>query len=184
MEDKKIVDLYWARDEIAITETVKKYGRYCHYIAYQILRNDADAEEIVSDTAMKTWDTVPPNRPNPLKGYVGTISNRLSLNRYEAQTAQKRGQGQVTLVLDELAECVSGEDGDPAEGMALRDALDRFLSSLPKKTRQIFVRRYWYCASIADIARDFGMKAGSVTVLMMRTREKLKVFLDKEGFSV
>ena len=89
MEDKEIVDLYWERSENAITETDKKYGRYCHYIAYQILSDDMDAEEIVNDTYLKTWNTVPPNRPDPLKGYVGKISNRLALDRYNSKKAAK-----------------------------------------------------------------------------------------------
>lgn len=184
MEDKQIVDLYWARSEQAITETDKKYGRYCHYIAYQILSDHEDAEEIVNDTYLKTWNTVPPNRPDPLKGYVGMISNQLALDRYDHQTAKKRGGGQVPLVLGELADCIP--DGDSGEdigvSVALRDALRRFLGTLPPKTRNIFVRRYWYVTPISEIAKEFGMKESAVAMLMLRTRMKLKEFLGKEGF--
>ncbi len=185
MEDKQIVDLYWARSEAAIEETEKKYGRYCHYIAYQILYNDEDAKEIVNDTYLKTWDTVPPGRPDPLKPYVGTISRQLALNRYEAQNTQKRG-GQVPLVLDELSECIPDHDSgiDIGESIALRDALNRFVRSLPDKTQNIFVRRYWYSSSISEIANDYAMKESSLTVLLLRTRKKLKEFLNKEGFEV
>ena len=185
MEDKQIVDLYWARSETAIAETEKKYGRYCHYIAYQILYNDEDAKEIVNDTYLKTWDTVPPQRPDPLKPYVGTISRQLSLNRYEAQNTQKRG-GQLPLVLDELSECIPDNDGGIVigESIALRDALNRFVRSLPDKTQNIFVRRYWYSSSISEIANDYSMKESSLTVLLLRTRKKLKEFLIKEGFDV
>ena len=183
MEDKQIVDLYWARSEVAITETDKKYGRYCHYIAYQILADDMDAEEIVNDTYLKTWNTVPPNRPDPLKAYVGMISNQLALNRYDEKTAAKRGGGQLPLVFHELDECVSDDESmEFCETVALCDAMNRFLWSLPKKTRSIFVRRYWYASSIAEIAEEYGMKESNVAMLMFRTRQKLKEFLQKEGF--
>ena len=184
MEDKQIVDLYWERSEDAIVETDKKYGRYCHYIAYQILSDNEDAEEIVNDTYLKTWNTVPPNRPDPLKGYVGMISNRLALDRYDAKTAEKRGGGQMPAVLHELSECIPDSDSgdDIGQSVALRDALNRFLRSLPKKTRTIFVRRYWYVTPISEIAEEFGMKESNVAMLMLRTRLKLKEFLGKEGF--
>ena len=184
MEDKEIVDLYWARSENAIAETDKKYGRYCHYIAYQILSDNEDAEEIVNDTYLKTWNTVPPNRPDPLKGYVGMISNQLALDRYHFKTAAKRGGGQMPAVLHELSECIpDGDDGaDIGQSIALRDALVRFLKSLPEKTRTIFVRRYWYVTPLSEIAEEFGMKESTVAMLMLRTRFKLKEFLEKEGF--
>ncbi len=184
MTDREIVDLYFARNEAAISETDRKYGRFCRYIAYQILANDSDSEEIVNDTYLKTWNTVPPKKPDPLKGYVGTISNRLALNRYYENTAQKRGGGEVALALDELTECVSGEECDIAEEFALREALDRFLGSLPLKTRRIFIRRYWYLSPAAEVAREYGMSVGAVDVLMHRTRNALREFLEKEGFSL
>ena len=185
MEDKQIVDLYWARSETAISETEKKYGRYCHYIAYHILLSDEDAKEIENDTYLKTWNTIPPGRPDPLKPYVGTISRQLSLNRYETQNAQKRG-GQVPLVLDELSECIPDYDSgvDIGESIALSDALNRFIWALPQRTRNIFVRRYFYMSSIAEIANDFQMKDSNVTMHLLRTRKKLKQFLKNEGFDL
>ena len=185
MEDKQIVELYFERSESAITETDKKYGRYCHYIAYRILENDEDAKEIVNDTYLKTWNTVPPNSPNPLKPYVGRISRQLSLDRYDKYHAQKRG-GQVALILDELAECIPDNDSgeDIGESVALSDALNKFVWSLPEKTQKIFVRRYWYSSPISEIAEEYGMKESSVTVLLHRTRKKLKEFLHEEGFDL
>lgn len=185
MDDKQIVELYWQRCESAIEETDKKYGRYCHYIAYHILANNEDAKEIVNDTYLKTWNTVPPNRPDPLKPYVGTISRQLSLNRYEAQHAQRR-RGQVALALDELAECIPDTDSgaDIGESVALSDALTRFLWGLPERTRILFVRRYFYMSPVAEIAADFSMKESAVTMLMLRTRRKLAHFLEKEGFDL
>ena len=185
MDDKHIVELYWARNESAIEKTAQKYGRYCHYIARCILGNDEDAKEVVNDTYLKTWNTIPPHRPDPLKPYVGTISRQLSLNRYEAQHAKKR-DGQVTLALEELAECIPDHDSgaDMGESVALSDALSRFLWALPVRTRYIFVRRYFYVSPIADIASAVGMKESAVTMLMLRTRKKLAQFLTKEGFDV
>ena len=184
MEDRQIVDLYWARSERAITETDKKYGRYCHYIAYQILSDDLDAEEIVNDTYLKTWNTVPPKYPDPLKTYVGMISNQLALNRYDEKTAAKRGGGKMPLIFHELDECLADEEEniDIAEAVVLRDLLNRFIWSLPKKTRNIFVRRYWYASSLAEIAEEYGMRESAVAMLMFRTRQKLREFLQKEGF--
>lgn len=184
MDDKQIVDLYWERSESAIAETEKKYGRYCHYIAYQILENDEDAKEIVNDTYLKTWQTIPPKRPESLKPYVGMISRQLALNAHEAQHTQKRGQ--LSLVLDELTECLPGdnEDWDVVSGVALHDSLNAFLQRLPNKTRNIFIRRYWYTSSITEIAKENSMRESAVAMLLLRTRNKLKIHLQKEGFFV
>lgn len=185
MEDKQIVELYWARSEAAIAETEKKYGRYCYYIAYQILSSDEDAKEIKNDTYLKAWDTIPPKCPDPLKPYLGMISRQLALNIYEKQHTQKRG-GQIPLVLDELLECVPDNDSgaDIGESIALSDTLNRFLWALPGRTRNIFVRRYFYTSTIAEIAKDFQMKESNVTMHLLRTRKKLKQFLIKEGFDL
>lgn len=186
MDDKQIVELYWARAEDAIAQTEKKYGRYCHYIAYHILHSDEDAKEVVNDTYLKAWNTIPPNRPEALKPYVGMITRQLALDTYEAQHTQKRGGHQTSLVLDELSECIPCPDSgiDIGESVALRDALNRFVRALPDMTQVIFVRRYWYSSPISEIANDYSMKESSLTVLLLRTRKKLKQFLAKEGFDV
>ena len=185
MEDQQIVDLYFARSESAITETDRKYGRYCHSIAYNILEDHEDAKEIVNDTYLKAWNTIPPNRPDPLKPYVGMISRHLSLDRYEEYHTQKRG-GQVPRVLEELAECIPDNDSreDIGESVALKDALAKFIRSLPDKTQMIFLRRYWYASSVTEIAEEYGMRENSVNVLLHRTRKKLKDHLQKEGFDL
>ncbi|MBO5042386.1 MAG: sigma-70 family RNA polymerase sigma factor [Clostridia bacterium] len=185
MEDRQIVMLFWARSEEAIAETQKKYGRYCQYIAYRILKNDADAEEVVSDTYLRLWNSIPPHRPDPLKPYVGTVCRRLALNEYERQNAQKRG-GELPAVLEELSDCVADGDSasDMGESVALADALNRFLKALPSETRNIFVRRYWYTASVAEISESFHMKESTVAMLLLRTRRKLKKHLEKEGFTL
>ena len=184
MEDRHIIDLYWERSEVAISETEKKYGRYCHYIAYQILYNDEDAKEVVNDTYLKAWNTIPPQRPDSFKAYLGTISRHLALNVYEKQHAQKRG-GQVVQVLEELSECIPDNDsGDLSEATALRDVLNKFLWSLPYKTRNIFIHRYWYTSSVLEIAKEYSMKDGAVAMLLLRTRKRLKRYLQKEGIDV
>ena len=148
------------------------------------MADNEDAEEIVNDTYLKTWNTVPPNYPDPLKTYVGMISNQLALNRYDEKTAAKRGGGKMPLIFHELDECLADEEEsiDIAEAVVLRDLLNRFIWSLPKKTRNIFVRRYWYASSLAEIAEEYGMKESAVAMLMFRTRQKLREFLQKEGF--
>ena len=112
------------------------------------------------------------------------ISNQLAINRYEEKTAEKRGGGSIPLIYHELDECIADHDDseDLGENIALRDALNKFIWSLPKKTRNIFVRRYWYASSVADIAKDYGMKENAVAMLMFRVRQKLREFLEEEGF--
>ena len=185
MDDRQIIDLFLARSENAIAETEKKYGRYCHYIAYQILYNDEDAEQVVNDTYLKTWETIPPQRPELLKSYIGMISRQLALNVYEKQHTQKRG-GQVPLVLEELSECIpeNANSADIGDNIALSDALDRFIRSLPQRTRNIFVRRYFYMSTVAEIAKDHSLKESNVTMHLLRTRKKLAKFLKKEGFDI
>ena len=183
MEDKQIVELYLMRSETAIAETEKKYGRYCRSIAYRILYSDEDAKEIANDTYLKVWNTVPPQKPDPLKPYVGMISRQLALNAYEKRHSQKRN-GQVPLVLDELSECIADNGADISESVELSDTLSRFLWSLPQRTRKVFVRRYFYMSAIAEIAEDFRMKESNVTMHLLRTRKKLAQFLKKEGFDL
>ena len=181
MEDKRIVDLYWMRSESAISETDKKYGKYCRYIAERILESEEDAREVQNDTYLQVWNTVPPNRPDPLKPYVGAISRNLSLNRYEARHAQKR-DGEVSLALDELSECIADREEQNDVNERLCELLDSFLATLPKRTRRVFLRRYWYASSISKIAKDYGMSENNVTVMLHRTRKALADILQKEGF--
>ena len=181
MEDKRIVDLYWMRSESAISETDKKYGKYCRYIAERILESEEDAREVQNDTYLQVWNTVPPERPNSLRAYLGAICRNLSLNRYEASHAQKRG-GEVSLALDELSECIADREEQDDINERLCELLDSFLATLPKRTRRVFLRRYWYASSISEIAKDYGMSENHVTVMLHRTRKALADILQKEGF--
>lgn len=185
MDDKRIVELYLERSESAIAETTLKYGKYLRYIAYSILENEQDSEEIENDTYRKLWESIPPNKPDPLGAYIAKICRNLSINRYEERNAQKR-KGAVALVLDELAEVLPDTAGGEEMGdeLALREALNGFLRALDPRTRTIFLQRYWYTCPVADIARSFSMKESTVTMLLFRTRKKLREHLHKEGIDL
>ena len=183
MTDEGIIGLFFERSDAAITETQRQYGRYFHSIAYGIVRCDADAEEIVNDTYLHAWNTIPPEHPDNLRGFLGRITRQLAIKYLEKSTAMKRGAGQYASVIDELAECVSGGDEDFADSVALRDALNRFLRMLPTEERGVFIRRYWHMQSIEDIAAACAVSESRVKSQLFRTRKKLKTYLDKEGFS-
>lgn len=186
MEDSGIIALYWARDQEAIRATSEKYGAYCGSIAQNILGNRADAEECVNDTWLKAWDSMPPQRPAVLSAFLGRITRNLSLNRYHIRAAAKRGGGEAPLVLDELAEVVSG--GESVEGALDRRelirAIDRFLERLPPEKRSIFLCRYWYFDPVAEIAARFGRTENSVAVILSRLRQKLRRELLEGGFAL
>ena len=184
MKDEAIIELYWARSEAAIAETDRVYGRYCRTVAYGILRDHEDAEECVNDAWLKAWGSMPPERPQRLKGFLARITRQLAIKRLERETAQKRGGGQYALALEELAECIpDGSRGeDLAELTALREALDRFLRGLAPEPRTVFLRRYWYAQSVAEIAAGCGMSESKVKSMLLRTRNRLRTALAEEGF--
>ena len=183
MEDKKIIELYFARNEQAIAETDRKYGAYCRAIAYRILEDRLDSEEVANDTYLRLWNTIPPQKPDPLKSYAGRISRNLALDVYDAKHAGKRTG--VTLALEELAECLPTRDGEEiGESAALSDSISRFILSLSEREKIIFVRRYFYCESTANIARRFELKEPNVLVILSRTRKALKKALQKGGYTL
>lgn len=186
MDEKQIIDLYWARSERAIDETARKYGKFCHCIAFNILANHQDSEECVNDTYLRTWNAIPPRRPNKLSAFLGKITRNLALKRYEVYTAEKRGGGQVMLALEELAECIP----DPntveraVDERILAGKLNVFLAQLTPETRMIFLGRYWSLSSVKEIASAYGMTESKVKMSLMRTRGKLRSFLEQEGIEV
>ena len=182
MDDKNIIELYWSRSERAIEETSRKYGHYCYRIAFQILANQQDAEERVSDTYLAAWNHIPPQRPQILSAYLGKITRNLSLKYWRDQHAQKRGGGQTLLALEELEQCISaGNSTEQAvDRKLLADAINRFLDGLREEQRQIFLQRYWYLQSIEDIARVHSCSAGRITSMLFRIRKKLQKALEKE----
>ncbi len=186
MDDAQIVRLYWDRDERAISATAEKYGNYCAAIARNILSSNEDAEECVNDTYLHAWNSMPPRRPNILSAFLGKLTRNLSLNRYHRNTANKRGGTEVPLVLEEIAELVSGagsaeEEFDREE---LVGAIDDFLRGLPAQKRKIFVCRYWYFDSIPEIALRFGVTENNVSVTLNRLRAKLHKYLLERGYDL
>ena len=184
MEDSKIVDLYWNRDQEAIAQTADKYGKYCTAIAKNILGNEEDAKECVNDTYLQAWNAMPDMRPAVLSTFLGKITRNLAFNRYKHHHAKKRGGSEIPLVLDELSDCISGTNTVEQEAnyLELVRAIDKFLDALSPKKRKLFVCRYWYADSIAKIARQQGMKETAVSMTLSRIRNDLKEYLEKGGF--
>ncbi|MBR1931326.1 MAG: sigma-70 family RNA polymerase sigma factor [Lachnospiraceae bacterium] len=183
MEDGKIVDLYWARSETAITETTSKYGKYCYRIAYNILYDREDADESVNDTWLSAWNSMPPHRPSMLSTFLGKITRRVSLNRWRDKHAQKRGGGEIPLALEELEDCIPSRRfvEDEVEAKELGQVIDRFLDTLQEMERNVFIRRYWNLDSVRQIGEHFGFSESKVKTMLWRTREKLAAELEREG---
>ena len=183
MNDKSIVDLYFSRDEEAITQTDNKYGRYCYSIAYNILMSREDAEESVSDTYMTAWRAIPPRRPSVLSTFLGKITRHISIDRWRERVATKRGGGEVTLALEELEDCVAGRQNVEMEyeRKELIRAYVKFLDALPVAERRVFLLRYWYVDSVEAIAEKFGFSQSKVKTMLYRTRAKLRKQLAEEG---
>ena len=183
MDDTQIVELYWARKESAIEETEAKYGSYCRSIAGNILQNQDDAEECVNDTWLGAWNSMPPHRPSVLSTFLGKLTRRISIDKWRRITAKKRGNGQLPLVLDELEDCVS--DGksieEETERKLLAEVIAAFVKSLPETEQKVFLCRYWYMDSVSTIATRFRFSESKVKSMLSRTREKLRVRLEKEG---
>ena len=186
MEDSQIIDLYWARSEQAVQETDTKYGGYCRAIAHNILKSFEDSEECVADTWLRAWNAMPPQRPSVLSAFLGRITRNLSLDRYKAARAEKRGGDSFPAALDELSACIPAQGGveQTMDERELGRAIDRFLRTVPEKQCSLFLRRYWYAESIAQIAGRYAMKENTVKSMLFRTREQLRAFLQKEGIAV
>ena len=175
MDDKRIVELYWQRDENAIAETQKKYGGYCYSVAYNILRHRQDAEECVNDTYLKAWNSIPPQKPTALSTFLGIITRSISLNRWKMMKTQKRGGGEMELIASEIDEIFSSGTTleEELENKALAKAISEFLESLSETERVVFMRRYWHCNSVKSISEAFGFGQGKVKMMLKRTREKI-----------
>ncbi len=183
MKDIDIIKLYFERTEKAISETEKKYGTYCTCIARNILYNEQDSQECVNDTYLRAWNSIPPKKPENLRTYLGKITRGLAINRYKLYSAEKRGGSTADIVFSELEGCIPSK-------MMVEDALDEkfliksiedFLRRQSTEKRNMFIRRYWYCSSIAQIAEDFSVSESKVSSVLYRQRLKLKEHLEKEG---
>ena len=183
MDDSKIIALLFARSEQAIDALADKYGKLCYKIADNVLGNSQDAEECVNDTYLAAWNTIPPQKPNPLRTYLCKLTRNISVTRYHSNTAQKRNS-HYDLALDELESCLCSNNTTESQVLAkeLSHLLDRFLSDLDCHSRVMFIRRYWYAESVNQIAKDFAMRPNSVSVQLSRIRGKLRKFLTKEGY--
>ena len=184
MEDNDIIAQFRIRSESAIAAVSNKYSKYCRAIAFNILGNSEDAEEILNDTYCRIWNAIPPEQPNNLRAFIGKITRNLSLDRLEKETAKKRGGGQLSAIFSELEECIADNRSsfdEHIESETISAALNAFLSAQSAENRRVFVRRYWRAASIEEIAADFGMSVEKVKTTLFRMRKKLRKHLESEG---
>lgn len=177
-----IIELFRQRNEQALQETKAKYEALGMTVAYNMLGSHEDAEECMNDVLMNLWRSIPPAKPESLGAYLVTAVRNAARNRLTGQKAQRRGGGQLTIAIDELSECIaSPEHPDQIlDSIALRDAFRRFLATLKQPARVIFLRRYWLCQTPKEISSGTGHSVGYVNMSLMRTRKKLKAYLEKE----
>ena len=181
MDDKKIIELYFKRDEEAIKETSDKYGRLCLYIAKNVLENELDAEECVNDAYLRAWQSIPPTVPKSLGAYLSKITRNLAIDKYHSRKAEKRNSsGDVAFL--ELEAVLCDESEAPDDEVIMKDCINSFLYSLDKEKRIIFVQRYFYMCSLEEIAKENGIKMINLKVQLYRLREKLKKHLKLYGF--
>ena len=185
MEDERIIDLYWARLDEAITQTDLKYGKMCLGIAGRMLRNFEDAEECVSDTYLGLWNAIPPARPRVFSAYIAKITRNLAMKRITYHNARKRSE-LAALSIHELEDCIPSpaDVSDQLEAQLLTETIAGWLEALGYKDRNLFMRRYWFFDTTADLAVRFGMSEGQVKTRLCRLRKKLKNHLAEEGFYV
>ncbi len=182
MDDSRIIELYFARDESAIKETKASYGRLIYSVALAILDSHTDSEECENDTYLRAWESIPPTRPTYFSAFLSKITRNLALNRMRDE--KRRKPLGTELVFEELDEVLPDVGGDITEDIELRDALNDFLSSLGKTKRQIFMKRYFYMKDIKTVAREMGIAKGSVKVTLHRVRLELRDFLESRGIVI
>lgn len=183
MDDAKIIQAFFDRDEEAITASRCAYGSYCAAVARNILSDEGDIEEVLSDTWLRAWNSIPPQKPDNLKLYLARIARNLSFDKFRSQCRTKRGGGEVALALEELSQCIPART-DPAAHMEARElnqAINRFLATLPRRDRDIFLLRYFYAEPAQSIAMRCSIRPGLVRTVLSRTRKKLKTYLEEEG---
>ena len=179
MEDSGIIELYLARSEMAIQETGRKYGAYLNQVAYNILRNLCDTEEVVNDTYMATWDAIPPTKPNNFKHFLSRITRNISFDRLDYLNAGKRHA-----LFVEMDECIPDRRNDVEdiwEAKEIGMALNKFLEALDRKTCAVFLARYYYSCSISEVAEQYALSARQVKYLLSKTRSELRSYFEKEG---
>ena len=183
MDDAEIIALYLARKEQAIIESQTKYGSYCHTIAENIVGRREDADECVNSTYLAAWNAIPPHQPAVLRTFLGKLTRRISLDHLRHTTRQKRGGGEMTLVLEELADCVGSDDVETEiEMRELSACLTKFLTGLPEDDRDAFVCRYWHFAPMEKVAGAMGWSVSKTKSRLFRMRKQLGDLLEKEGY--
>lgn len=178
MDDSKIIDLFFARSELAISELDAKYGKTCHKLSYSILHNTMDAEECVNDAYLGTWNAIPPQRPNPLLTFVCVLVRRYSIMRYRANSALKRNSS-YEVSMEEIEQCIAAQVNveETVEVKVLAKLIEAFLDTLTVENRVIFMRRYWFSDSYADIAAQTGLTEKNVSVRLTRIRKQMREYL-------
>lgn len=186
MKDNQIIELYWQRREEAISETDKKYGKFCYSVSYNVLWQDEDCKECVNDAYLAAWNSIPPHRPNALMAFLGKIVRNISINRYKFNHAARRNTGQFPIVLEELQECIPSRQNveHVVDEIVLAEVLNRFLAGLSRENRKIFMRRYWYFSQIKEIASEYSLSESKVKMSLMRSRNALKQLLTEEGILI
>ena len=178
--ESAILDLFFARDERAIEAAIREYGTYCMSIAVGVLRQTQDAEECVNDTWLKAWNSITPQRPSPLRAWLGKVTRNLALSRYRYNHAARR-DSDMTACLEELENCIPLRDEDAGHLPAL---MDQFLGTLQPTDRKLFVGRYWYRYPSSALAKGYGLTETAVNTRLSRIRDRLRTFLEKEGWTV
>ena len=184
MEDTDIIQLYWARDEGAIAATDEKYGTLCRSLSHNILASREDAEECVNDTYFKAWDTIPPTKPVHFFAYLAKICRHLAFDRLDWNNAAKR-KAEVVALTQEMEECIPGQwQETDVRSAEISRLVGSFLWKQTADNRMIFVRRYWFGDSVSEIALRYEISQSAVLMRLSRMREKLAIYLKKEGFQV
>lgn len=186
MTDAEIINLYWDRDQSAITQSASQYGGYCYSIANSILNNNEDSEECLNDTWLRAWKAIPPQRPNRLSLFLGRVTRNLAFDKYKMSKAQKRNGGEFQMVLNELDDCIpsSASVEQAVADNELEQLINDYLHTLPERECNIFMLRYWYNEPIAEIGKLLSIKGNNVKASLFRSRKNLKAFLEKEGVTL
>ncbi len=185
MDDSMIIEMYWNRNENAIEETNKKYGSYCFAIANNILNSKEDSDECVNDTWLRTWNVIPPKKPDRFRIFLARITRNLSFDKYKSRHTSKRN-GEMLYILDELSECISGGNttDDEINMKLLSESINSFLNTVSERDRAVFLRRYFYAMPVAEIADKMDITANNASAILSRLRNKLREHLTREGFDI
>ena len=186
MDDMQLIDLYFARNEAALSETESRYGSYCLSVASRILPMRQDAEEVVNDVYLSLWKNIPPQRPDNFKAFIARVTRNTALTRLQREMRKKRGGGVFTEAIDELAEILPAGNSpeEVLEEKELSGLISKFLRQQPEEKRKLFIQRYFYLLSVEDLSAESGLTKSNVKVTLMRMRNNLQEYLEKEGYRI